>query len=80
MATKNPRVHAVLEPRLFETLKRLAEENGTSLSQEAHDLIREAIELREDRALDELAERRRASWDAKQAVTADELRARLKRR
>lgn len=80
MATKNPRIHALLEPPLFDTVKRLAESNGTSLSQEAHDLIREAVELRGDRALDELAERRRASWDAKKARTADEIRARLLRR
>ena len=80
MATKNPRIHAVLEPQLFETVKRLADEHGSSLSQEAHDLIREAVELHEDRALDELAERRRASWDAKRTLTAAEMRARLARR
>ena len=79
MAAKNPRIHAVLEPPLFEIVKRLAGEHGSSLSQEAHDLIREAVELHEDRALDGLAERRRASWDAKKARTADEIRARLAR-
>lgn len=80
MATKNPRIHAVLEPPLFETVKRLAERNGSSLSQEAHDLIREAVELHEDRALDELAERRRASWGARKPLTAEDLRARIARR
>lgn len=80
MATKNPRIHAVLDPRLFETVKRLADEHGSSLSQEAHDLIREAVELHEDRSLDALAERRRTSWDAKRALSAAELRARLARR
>ena len=80
MATKNPRIHAVLEPPLFEVVKRLASEHGSSLSQEAHDLIREAVELHEDRTLDDLAERRRASWDTKKALTANELRARLARR
>jgi hypothetical protein len=80
MTTKNPRIHAVLEPPLFETVKRLAQSNGTSLSQEAHDLIRDAVELHEDRALDALAQRRRATWSAKSASTIEELRARLKRR
>ena len=80
VAAKNPRIHAVLEPALFETVRRLAEQNGSSLSQAAHDLIREAVELHEDRALDDLAERRRASWQPKKALTADELRARLARR
>lgn len=80
MAAKNPRVHAVLEPPLFETVKRLAARNGSSLSQAAHDLIHEAAELHEDRALDDLAERRRSSWDEKKALSAGELRARLARR
>jgi hypothetical protein len=77
MSAKNPRIHAVLEPPLFETVKRLAARNGSSLSQEAHDLIREAIELHEDRALDDLAESRRRSWRAKKALTAAQVRAQL---
>ena len=80
MGAKNPRIHAVLEPPLFAVVKRLAGKHGSSLSQEAHDLIREAVELHEDRGLDELAERRRSSWNAKKALTADELRTRLVRR
>jgi hypothetical protein len=80
MAAKSPRIHAVLEPPLFDVVKRLAARHGTSLSQEAHDLIRLAVELHEDRALDELAESRRRSWDAKKTLTADNVRARLARR
>jgi hypothetical protein len=77
MSAKNPRIHAVLEPPLFAVVKRLAKTHGSSLSQEAHDLIREAVELHEDRALDELAESRRGSWDSKKALTAAEVRAQL---
>ena len=80
MSAKSPRIHAVLEPRLFAVVKGLAREHGSSLSQEAHDLIREAVELHEDRALDGLAERRRASWSPKTALTAAEVRAQLKLR
>jgi len=80
MGTKNPRIHAVLEPRLFAVVKGLAREHGSSLSQEAHDLIREAVELHEDRALDDLAENRRRSWNPKTALTAAEVRARLEGR
>jgi hypothetical protein len=80
MSTKSPRIHAVLEPRLFEVVKGLAREHGSSLSQEAHDLIREAVELHEDRALDELAESRRPTWSPKTALTAAQVRAQLKRR
>jgi hypothetical protein len=77
MSTKSPRIHAVLEPRLFAVVKGLAREHGSSLSQEAHDLIREAVELHEDRALDDLAEERRGSWNPAKALTAAEVRARL---
>ena len=77
MATKNPRIHAVLEPRLFEVVRRLARRHGTSLSQEAHDLIREAVQLHEDRVLEGVADSRRATWDRKKALTGAGIRARL---
>ena len=77
VGAKNPRIHTVLDPRLFEVVKSLAREHGLSLSQEAHDLIREAVELHEDRALDALAERRRTSWDPKTALTVADVRARI---
>lgn len=80
MSAKSPRIHAVLEPRLFAVVKSLAREHGASLSQEAHDLIREAVELHEDRALDDLAEKRRTSWNPKSALTVAEVRAQLKGR
>ena len=48
--------------------------------EEVLQLIREAVELHEDRALDELAERRRTSWIAERALSAAEVRARLARR
>lgn len=77
VGAKNPRIHTVLDPRLFAVVKSLAEEHGSSLSQEAHDLIREAVELHEDRALDALAERRRTSWDPQTALTVADVRARI---
>jgi len=80
MSAKNPRIHAVLEPPLYGIVKSLARKHGSSLSQEAHDLIREAVELHEDRALDDLAESRRSSWNSKRALTAAEVRAQLARR
>lgn len=80
MATKNPRIHAVLEHPLFEVVRRLARRHGTSLSQEVHDLVREAVRLHEDRVLEEVADSRRATWKRSKALTAGRLRARLKDR
>jgi hypothetical protein len=80
MSTKNPRIHTVLEPPLFEIVERLAKKDGHSLSEEAADLIREAVALREDRTLDLFAQARRKTFDPKKALTLGELRKRLKAR
>jgi hypothetical protein len=78
MATKNPRIHTVLEPPLYEVVERLAKEHGYSLSEEAAGLIREAVALREDRALDLFGDARRRTFDPKKALTLQDLRKRLK--
>lgn len=78
MATKNPRIHTVLEPPLFEAVERLAKEHGFSLSEEAADLIREAVALREDRMLDRLGDVRRRTFDPKKALSISDVRRRLK--
>ena len=78
MSTKNPRIHTVLEPPLFAIVERLAREDGFSLSEEAADLIREAVALREDRVLDLFARARRKTFSPKKALTLGELRKRLK--
>ena len=49
MATKNPRLNVVLEPGVYGSLKRIAKEEGVSLSLKARDLIREALAAYEDR-------------------------------
>lgn len=48
MSTKNPRLNVVLEPSLYSAIKRLAKDEGTSLSLKARDLIREALEFCEN--------------------------------
>lgn len=80
MATKNPRIHTVLDVPLYEIVERLAREHGASLSVEAADLIREAVLLREDRALDRFAEGRRKTFDPRKALTLDAVRRRLRSR
>lgn len=80
MATRNPRIHTVLEGPLFEIVERLARQDGHSLSEEAAGLIREAVLLREDRALDVLAQARRKTFDSRRALTVAQLRKRLKAR
>jgi hypothetical protein len=61
MAAKNPRVNAVLETPLYDALASLARRDRVSLSQKVRDLVRDALELEEDEALERVVERRRAS-------------------
>lgn len=49
----------MLEPPLCEAIRRLAGRDRVSLSQKVRDLARDALELHEDAALEELAQERR---------------------
>ena len=48
MPTKHPHINLNIERPLFSIIAQLAEKNEISLSLQARDLIREAIEERED--------------------------------
>ena len=73
MPAKNPRINVVCEPPLYYEIAHLAEDSGASLSSVASDLIREALELREDRSLAAIADQRVASFDRSKALTLDQL-------
>jgi predicted DNA-binding protein len=69
MPTKNPRVNIVVEPPLYTVMHDLATSEGVSMSTIARDLIREAIDLREDVALAALADTRMKTFDRKVALS-----------
>jgi predicted DNA-binding protein len=69
MPTKNPRINIVVEPPLYIAMQELAACEGVSMSTVARDLIREAIDLREDVALAALADTRIKTFDKKAALT-----------
>ncbi|MCF8111225.1 MAG: ribbon-helix-helix protein, CopG family [Desulfobacteraceae bacterium] len=73
MPSKNPRINVVLEKPLYNALHELAEEQGLSLSMLMRDLAREALELREDRALADFAARRDEDFDRGKALTHEEV-------
>jgi len=58
MPARNPRVNVVLEKPLYEAVGHLAKEEGISLSTVVRDLVKEAIEIREDIDLGRFAEAR----------------------
>jgi len=59
MPSAHPRINTVLEPPVYRTVKRLAVKDGVSLSQKVRDLVREALDLLEDAALEEVVNQRR---------------------
>ena len=69
MPAKNPRVNIVLDPLLYAALGRLAERDGVSMSLEARDLIKEALEAKEDIYWDMVAGERARTYSAKKAVS-----------
>lgn len=79
MPTKQPRLNVVLERPVFRTLERMALRDKVSLSSKARDLIREALELHEDRLLSELATERDATFQRDAAHTHDQVWGHLRR-
>jgi hypothetical protein len=73
MPTKNPRVNIVVEPPLYKVIHDLAISEGVSMSTIARDLIREAIDLREDVALADFAETRMKTFDRKAALSHEDV-------
>jgi mRNA interferase RelE/StbE len=69
MPTENPRVNIVVEPPLYGLMHDLAQAGGLSMSALARDLIREALELREDVALAAVAADRDRTFDRKKSLS-----------
>jgi len=69
MPARNPRVNVVLEKPLYEAVDHLAKEEGISLSTIVRDLVREAIEIREDIDLGNIAEARKKSLKRSRALS-----------
>ncbi len=73
MPTKNARVNVVLEKPLYAAVDEIAKRQGLSKSMVARDLIREAIELREDLVLADFAENREKTFDVKKAIAHEDV-------
>ena len=56
--TSNPRINVILEEPVYEGLRRWAKRDGVSLSLKVRDLVKDALEAEEDRALADLAKDR----------------------
>lgn len=73
MPTKKPRVNVVLEPGLYKALVKVANGEGISISLAARDLIKDAVELYEDRYWANEAREREKTYTDKKALTHKEV-------
>ena len=73
MPAKNPRVNVVLEKPLYNSVERLAERDGVSLSLKVRDLVKEALEIEEDIALSVFAEKREKTFRKTKALKHSEV-------
>ncbi len=73
MATKKPRVNVVLDKNTYKIIKDLSEAEDISMSSAMRDLIKEALELREDVALAKFAEKREKTFNKVKALSHKEV-------
>lgn len=73
MPATNPRVNVVLEEPMYDSIRRLARRDKVSLSLKVRDLVKDALEMEEDRGLTALAEERERIYDASKALTHEQV-------
>lgn len=73
MPAKNPRVNIVIDRQTYGAMLAIASAQDVPLSMVARDLIRDALELREDAALCEFAEKRESTFDSAAGLTHEEV-------
>lgn len=73
MPAVNPRINVVVEKSLYEIIHNMAKESGISMATVMRDLVREAIELREDSALVAWAEDREKKLKGRRLLSHKEV-------
>ena len=73
MPTQNPRINVVLEPNLYYMLNKLAKKAGVSMSFFSRDLIKDALETKEDIYWQNVAQERDKTFSTKKAVSHKDL-------
>ncbi|MHB8881096.1 MAG: DUF6290 family protein [Thermodesulfovibrionales bacterium] len=73
MPAVNPRINVVVEKSLYEIIKNMARENGVSMAMVMRDLVKEAVELREDTALAAWAEEREKKLKGRKLLSHKEV-------
>ena len=79
MSAANPRISVVLEKSVHKSLCCWAKRDGVSLSLKVRDLVKEALEMEEDRALAGLAIDRDQTFDRNKTMIHSQTWAQRKR-
>ena len=80
MPATNPRVNVVFEEPIYDSIRRLAKRDKVSLSLKVRDLVKDALEVEEDRGLTALAEKRARTYDASKALSHEQVWGPLRRK
>ena len=73
MPTTKPRINVILEEPLFEAVEQLAERDGVSLSLKVRDLVKDALEIKEDLVLTSFAQEREKTFRKSKSLKHDEV-------
>lgn len=77
MSTKNPRLMVVLEPPLYDWVKKTAKKQGLSISLVIRDLLKEAYNDKEELYWAKEGEKRLDTFKPASAISHEELKRRL---
>ncbi|MFA5793908.1 MAG: antitoxin, RHH family protein [Candidatus Brocadiia bacterium] len=69
MSAKNPRINVVLDRPIYQAIRKLAHDDGVSLSYKVRDLVSMSLEYFEDVVLTGVAEERERTFNRKKALT-----------
>ena len=73
MATKNPRLNVVIEPKMYDQISGMAKSEGLSMSLYAKELLKEALELHEDAYWNYSAVKREKTYSSKKALSHEDV-------
>ena len=79
MPTTNPRLNVVLEKPLYQSIERMAHQAHVSMSLFVRDLVRKALEEREDEYLAFVADDRVKTLNPKKGLTHSQVWSHLKK-
>jgi len=73
MGTKNSKVNITFERSIYTTIKNLSEKENIPMSSIIRDLVKEALELREDIVLSKFAEDREKTFNKSKVLSHQEV-------